>query len=39
MWIGEDEINKGVVKVKSLNKHEEYTINRVDMVEKVYELV
>lgn len=39
MWIGEDEVNKGVVKVKSLSKHEEFIINRSEMVEKVQELV
>lgn len=39
MWIGEDEVNKGVVKVKSLSKHEEFIINRSEMVDKVQELV
>lgn len=28
LWIGEDEVTKGVVKVKSLNLHEEYVIER-----------
>lgn len=39
MWIGEDEIAKGLVKVKSLNYHEEYFIERPQMVEKVSELI
>ncbi len=29
LWIGEDEVAKGIVKVKSLNHHEEYVIERV----------
>ena len=28
LWIGEDEVAKGIVKVKSLNHHEEYVIER-----------
>ena len=39
MWIGEDEIAKGVVKVKSLNFHTEYFIERAQMVDKVKELI
>lgn len=39
MWIGEDEISRGVVKVKSLSFHEEYFINRTEMVAKVKELI
>ena len=39
MWIGENEVKEGVVKVKSLNKKEEYDIDRKMMVEKVQELV
>jgi len=39
LWIGEDEVSKGVVKVKSLNHHEEYIINRSELIEKVKELV
>lgn len=39
MWIGEDEIAKGLVKVKSLNYHEEYFIERPQMIEKVSELI
>ena len=39
MWIGEDEIAKGLVKVKSLSYHEEYFIERAQMIEKVKELM
>ena len=39
MWIGEDEIAKGLVKVKSLSYHEEYFIERSQMIEKVKELM
>mmetsp|Transcript_24477 Transcript_24477/g.30498 ORF Transcript_24477/g.30498 Transcript_24477/m.30498 type:complete len:389 (+) Transcript_24477:565-1731(+) len=39
MWIGEDEVAQGVVKVKSLNFHEEYFIQRDQMTEKVLELI
>ena len=39
MWIGEDEIAKGLVKVKSLSFHEEYFIERQEMVVKVKELI
>ena len=39
MWIGEDEIAKGLVKVKSLSYHEEYFIERPQMIQKVQELI
>ena len=39
MWIGEDEIQKGLVKVKSLSFHEEYFIQRAEMIEQVRELI
>ena len=39
MWIGDDEVKQGVVKVKSLNKHEEFVIKREEMADRVYELV
>ena len=39
MWIGEDEIAQGLVKVKSLSFHEEYFIQRSQMIEKVRELM
>ena len=35
MWIGGDEIEKGVVKIKSFNKSEEYIVNRNERVERV----
>ena len=28
IWVGESEMQQGVVKVKSLSKHEEYIIKR-----------
>ena len=39
MWIGEDEVKQGIVKVKSLSKHEEFVINRSVLAEEVRELV
>jgi histidyl-tRNA synthetase len=39
MWLGENEIKEGVVKVKNMNKHEEYIIKREEMVERVRQLV
>jgi len=39
MWIGEDEIAKGLVKVKSLSFHEEYFIDRKEMIPKVLDLI
>ena len=39
MWIGEDEVAKGIIKVKSLNFHEEYFIQRDEMTAKVLELI
>ena len=39
MFLGEDEIAKGVVKVKSLNERKEYLIERPQMIEKVRELM
>ena len=39
MWIGEDEIANGLVKVKSLSAHEEYFIERAQMIERVKELI
>ena len=39
MWIGEDEVAQGLVKVKSLSFHEEYFIQRSQMIEKVRELM
>lgn len=39
MWIGEDEIVNGKVKVKSLSFHEEYFIERPQMIDRVKELI
>jgi len=39
LWIGEDEVAKGIVKVKSLNHHEEYFIDRNELATKVQELI
>ena len=39
LWIGEDEVAKGLVKVKSLSFHEEVYIERADLIEKVRELI
>lgn len=39
IWIGEDEVAKGVVKVKSLNTHTETEVKREELVEKIQELI
>ena len=39
MWIGEDEVKQGFVKVKSLSKHEEFVIQRSELIEKLREIV
>lgn len=39
IWLGEDEVKRGVVKVKSLNKHEEYELKREELVEKIGNII
>lgn len=39
IWIGENEISEGVVKIKTLNKHEEFTVARPELVDRVRELI
>jgi histidyl-tRNA synthetase len=39
VWIGEDEINQGILKVKVLNNREEVIIKREDFAAKICELV
>lgn len=39
MWIGENEIKDGVVKVKNMNEKTELFIPRAEMVQKVIQLV
>lgn len=39
LWIGEDEIAKGIVKIKSLNYHTEEFVARDKMIERVKELI
>ena len=39
LWIGEDEVAQGVVKVKSLNQHEEFVLKRDEMIPKIKELI
>jgi histidyl-tRNA synthetase len=31
MWVGESEVGSGIVKIKSLNKHEEYVLTREEL--------
>ena len=31
MWLGESEVASGIVKIKSLNKHEEYLLTREEL--------
>jgi histidyl-tRNA synthetase len=33
LWIGETEAQEGTVKIKSLNKHEEYILTRAELAE------
>jgi histidyl-tRNA synthetase len=39
LWIGEDEVAKGIVKIKSLNYHTEEFVARDKMIERVKELI
>ncbi len=31
LWLGETEVEQGIVKIKSLNKHEEYILTREEL--------
>jgi len=31
LWLGESEVKTGIVKIKSLNKHEEYILTRDEL--------
>jgi len=33
LWLGETEVQQGIVKIKSLNKHEEYIMTRAELAE------
>lgn len=35
LWIGDDEVSKGLVKVKSLNQHEEFMLKREEMIPRI----
>jgi histidyl-tRNA synthetase len=39
LWIGESEIQEGIVKIKNLNKHEEYILKREELTERIHEIV
>lgn len=39
MWIGEDEVAKGVVKIKNLNTTEEEFVERKSLIPRVQELL
>ena len=39
LWIGEDEIAQGKVKIKSLNYHNEVFVNRSELIPRVKELI
>jgi len=39
LWIGEDEVSRGVVKIKSLSYHNEEFIKRTELIEGVKELI
>ena len=39
IWLGETEIQQGIIKIKSLSKHEEYILKREEFQEKIVEIV
>ena len=39
MWLGEDEVARGLVKIKSLSLHEEVMIERKELVDRVREQI
>ncbi len=39
LWLGETEVQDGVVKVKSLSKHEEYIIKREELKDRILDIV
>ena len=39
LWLGESEVKEGVVKIKSLSKHEEYIIKRDEFKDKIVDIV
>lgn len=39
LWLGEDEVKQGVIKIKSLNKHEEYVMQRNELVAKIKDII
>lgn len=39
LFLGENEVKEGVIKIKSFNKHEEYTLKREELLTKIHEIV
>jgi len=39
LWLGENEVQQGVIKIKSLSKHEEYVLKREELLEKIVDIV
>ena len=39
IWLGETEIQQGIIKIKNLSKHEEYILKREEFQEKIVEIV
>jgi len=39
LWLGENEVKEGVIKIKSLSKHEEYTLKREELLDKILDIV
>jgi len=39
LWLGEEEVAEGIAKVKSLNDHEEFKIERSDLIPRIKELI
>ena len=39
LWLGENEVKEGVIKIKSLSKHEEYTLKREELLDRILDIV
>jgi histidyl-tRNA synthetase len=39
LWLGENEVKEGVVKIKSLSKKEEYVFKREELLERILDIV
>ena len=39
IWLGESEMQEGVIKVRSLSKHEEYIIKRDQLQQEIHSII